>query len=82
MNLARSQGALLLSGGTVPAVARREREKVVNDDAKRWTAGRLPSAEYFAKVYAEERASARREVTRALKLGRRQRRAGDGQAQA
>jgi hypothetical protein len=52
-----------------------ERGKVVNDEARRWVGGQLPTAEYYAKAYAEERARAEVQVEHALRLRRSRRRA-------
>lgn len=41
------------------------------DDGRRWATGALNSKEYFEKVYREERAKADKDVSHALRLGRR-----------
>jgi hypothetical protein len=46
------------------------RGKVINDDAKRWGGGQLPTAEYYAKVFSEERERAAEQVERALVVRR------------
>lgn len=49
------------------------RGKVLNEDAQRWVGGQLPTAEYYAKVYEEERKRARDQVAHTLSVRRRRR---------
>jgi hypothetical protein len=39
---------------------------MANDAGRRWVLGKLPSSEYFARVYEEERAKAREDVRKEL----------------
>lgn len=44
-------------------------KKAVSDDGRRWVSGRMPSADYFAKVYEAEKKEARKDVNRLLARG-------------
>jgi hypothetical protein len=43
-----------------------KRGKVTPDDARRWARGELPSAEFFERIYREERERAEQEVDRLI----------------
>lgn len=58
------------------------RGKVINDDAKLWVGGKLPTAEYYAKMYARERELARKQVERELLQRRARRQSAAAAAQA
>ncbi len=47
-----------------------QRGKVFGDEARRWVRGRLPTADYYAKVYAEERKRAEGQVDAAVRRRR------------
>lgn len=46
----------------------------MSEDARQWVGGKLPTAEYYAKVYAQERQLAEQQVERALSVRRSARR--------